>query len=451
MRRRLLDDDDPRQQQSESGDGQKAAVVERRRQPEGGDCGRMVLAATGGRRPKGRDSDSRRAAMAKRQQWWKGDDNRKVVTVVGWGWVRAGGGGCGTTARRRRPEHLNPLSFFWMNNSLLKDIASSVCFFPLMLTLLGMLVQSSVREMPNVLILPRSADYSEEVWMEIREKAITMLQAFFLDNLIPNNDISDEGEENSAIALEGDQAENSKLQINESKESQVSGPSQNTARRSHRRHSRSSKKAKKRHARQGCPQKSNDFSGVEGSYSSQQEDTAISGMEQSSRFASPDDSKSKQICLFESNMESSSQKPETVGGLKGKCVELLKDGFVIALHTRDRTGFHVSRQRVPGGGWFLDTFSNVTKRDPAAQFLISFKSKDMLGLRSFTAGGKLLQVRFHGYVDDWILDSGASFCTSSHRELMRNYVSGDFGKVNLTDGKTLDVVVMGDIDIALLS
>ncbi|XP_020573322.1 C-terminal binding protein AN isoform X2 [Phalaenopsis equestris] len=253
-------------------------------------------------------------------------------------------------------------------------------------------MEAWVREMPNVLILPRSADYSEEVWMEIREKAITMLQAFFLDNLIPNNDISDEGEENSAIALEGDQAENSKLQINESKESQVSGPSQNTARRSHRRHSRSSKKAKKRHARQGCPQKSNDFSGVEGSYSSQQEDTAISGMEQSSRFASPDDSKSKQICLFESNMESSSQKPETVGGLKGKCVELLKDGFVIALHTRDRTGFHVSRQRVPGGGWFLDTFSNVTKRDPAAQFLISFKSKDMLGLRSFTAGGKLLQI-----------------------------------------------------------
>jgi len=30
-------------------------------------------------------------------------------------------------------------------------------------------MEAWVREMPNVLILPRSADYSEEVWMEIRE------------------------------------------------------------------------------------------------------------------------------------------------------------------------------------------------------------------------------------------------------------------------------------------
>ncbi|KAL0913208.1 hypothetical protein M5K25_016652 [Dendrobium thyrsiflorum] len=255
-------------------------------------------------------------------------------------------------------------------------------------------MEAWVREMPNVLILPRSADYSEEVWMEIREKAISMLQAFFLDSVIPNNDISDEGEENSGIAYEGDQVENRELRTSQSKESKVSGLPQNTVTRSDRRHSRSSKKAKKRRARQSSQQKSHDFSGVDGSYSSQQEDdTAISGMEQSSRFASPDDSKSKQICHLESNMESSSRKPETMSeGLNRKCVELLKDGFVIALHTRERTGFHVSRQRVPGGGWFLDTFSNVTKRDPAVQFLVSFKSKDVLGLRSFAAGGKLLQI-----------------------------------------------------------
>lgn len=280
-------------------------------------------------------------------------------------------------------------------------------------------MEAWVREMPNVLILPRSADYSEEVWMEIREKTVSMLQAFFLDNVIPNNDISDEGEENSGIAYEGDQADrvrdnssqpfdseqktdashfcagsDQKLRIIQPKESQLSGLSQNTVTKSHRRRSRSSKKAKKRRARQSSQQKSPEFSGVEGSYSSQQEeDTAISGMGQSSRFASPEDSKSKQICLFESNMDSSSQKPETLrGGINRKCVELLKDGFVIALHTREHSGFHVSRQRVPGGGWFLDTFSNVTKRDPAAQFLVSFKSKDVLGLRSFAAGGKLLQI-----------------------------------------------------------
>ncbi|MCL7022767.1 hypothetical protein MKW94_018299, partial [Papaver nudicaule] len=31
-------------------------------------------------------------------------------------------------------------------------------------------------------------------------------------------------------------------------------------------------------------------------------------------------------------------------------------------------------------------------RDPAAQFLVAFKSKDTIGLRSFAAGGKLLQI-----------------------------------------------------------
>jgi hypothetical protein len=33
--------------------------------------------------------------------------------------------------------------------------------------------------MPNVLILPRSADYSEEVWAEIRSKAASVLRSFF--------------------------------------------------------------------------------------------------------------------------------------------------------------------------------------------------------------------------------------------------------------------------------
>ncbi|KAL2525230.1 Chromatin assembly factor 1 subunit FAS2 [Abeliophyllum distichum] len=41
----------------------------------------------------------------------------------------------------------------------------------------------------------------------------------------------------------------------------------------------------------------------------------------------------------------------------------------------------------------LDTMSNVTKRDPAAQFLVVFRNKDTIGLRSFIAGGKLLQVQ----------------------------------------------------------
>ncbi|XP_008805571.1 C-terminal binding protein AN-like [Phoenix dactylifera] len=275
-------------------------------------------------------------------------------------------------------------------------------------------MEAWVREMPNVLILPRSADYSEEVWMEIREKAVTILQSFFFDGVIPNNVVSDEDEEKSETGYEEDQSEKQdkervsdgeqqtdeshisseyykKNDIHQSKESQASGLSQNIGSRSEGRHGRSGKKGKKRPARRRSQQKSDDFSAVENdsNYTSRREDdTAIS-----SRFASPEDSRNKQICLVESARESTPEKQMEVNtGFSRNSVKLLRDGFVIALHARDRPGFHVSRQRVPGNGWFLDTLSNVTKRDPAAQFIVAFRSKDTLGLRSFAAGGKLLQI-----------------------------------------------------------
>ena len=52
-------------------------------------------------------------------------------------------------------------------------------------------------------------------------------------------------------------------------------------------------------------------------------------------------------------------------------------------------------------------------------------------------------------LDDWILDSGASFHTTPHREIIQNYVAGDFGKVYLADGPALDVVGMGEVRILL--
>ncbi|KAB5556119.1 hypothetical protein DKX38_007028 [Salix brachista] len=60
-----------------------------------------------------------------------------------------------------------------------------------------------------------------------------------------------------------------------------------------------------------------------------------------------------------------------------------------------------------------------------------------------------LLLAVHNAVDDWVLDSGASFHTSSHRESMQNYVAGDFGKVYLADGEALNVVGMGDVSVAL--
>ncbi|RVW88928.1 Retrovirus-related Pol polyprotein from transposon TNT 1-94 [Vitis vinifera] len=52
-------------------------------------------------------------------------------------------------------------------------------------------------------------------------------------------------------------------------------------------------------------------------------------------------------------------------------------------------------------------------------------------------------------LDDWVLDSGALFHTTPHREIIQNYVVGDFGKVYLVDGSALDVVGLGDVRISL--
>ncbi|RVW86112.1 Retrovirus-related Pol polyprotein from transposon TNT 1-94 [Vitis vinifera] len=52
-------------------------------------------------------------------------------------------------------------------------------------------------------------------------------------------------------------------------------------------------------------------------------------------------------------------------------------------------------------------------------------------------------------LDDWVLDSGASFHSTPHQEIMQNYVAGDFGKVYLADGSALDVVGLGDVQISL--
>ncbi|KAJ6390563.1 hypothetical protein OIU77_024718 [Salix suchowensis] len=281
--------------------------------------------------------------------------------------------------------------------------------------------------MPNVLILPRSADYSEEVWMEIRDKAISILQSFFFDGIVPKNAVSDEEEEESEIGEESDpfhrQDKESipqdsaveqltddvqatpesyhKKVISQSIEStskaQGSGMSQSMATRSEGRRSRLGKKAKKRHGHQKSQQKSNDPSQLEKEITSlQEDDTAMSGTDQvlssGSRFASPEDSRSRKTPIEIMQDPTSGQLSRSGKKLSGKSDKLLKDGHIIALYARDHSALHVSRQRVKGGGWFLDAMPNVTKRDPATQFLVVFRSKDTIGLRSFAAGGKLLQI-----------------------------------------------------------
>ena len=50
-------------------------------------------------------------------------------------------------------------------------------------------------------------------------------------------------------------------------------------------------------------------------------------------------------------------------------------------------------------------------------------------------------------VESWILDSGASFHSSTSKELFQNCKSGNFGKVYLADNKALEIEGKGDVCI----
>nr|GMD64954.1 C-terminal binding protein AN [Ipomoea batatas] len=257
-------------------------------------------------------------------------------------------------------------------------------------------MEAWVKEMPNVLILPRSADYNEEE--EESEIAYGNEECNIRDNQsVMQGPVGERYTEDVNLTAESSQT---KI-MSESREPPVqpqgSVLSQNVSERSEVKRSRSGKKAKKRHARQKSQQKADEHLKFEKESTSQNDDgAALSGTDQvlssSPRFSSPEDVRSRKTPI-EFIQESSSEKLlKSNMDLSRKSGELLKDGYIIALYARHHPALHVSRQRVQGGGWFLDSMSNITKRDPAAQFLVVFRSKDTIGLRSFTAGGKLLQI-----------------------------------------------------------
>ena len=78
---------------------------------------------------------------------------------------------------------------------------------------------------------------------------------------------------------------------------------------------------------------------MEGSNNSSHRDEDIV-MSSSSRFASPEDSKNNQKSSTESLMEIISEN-KLHAGLGRKPPETTKDGFVVALRTRDHSGFIV--------------------------------------------------------------------------------------------------------------
>ena len=50
-------------------------------------------------------------------------------------------------------------------------------------------------------------------------------------------------------------------------------------------------------------------------------------------------------------------------------------------------------------------------------------------------------------MESWILDSGASFHSTSYKECMQSYVASNFGKVYLADDEILKIVGKGDVQL----
>lgn len=268
--------------------------------------------------------------------------------------------------------------------------------------------------MPNVLILPRSADYSEEVWTEIRAKAVVVLRSFFIDNFIPQADLSEPEEWNSLLLEEKDgtvdkdstrdrdedqQYADSQtstdykhkqmyLQSDKRGHSQEGGIAATVSHREGRSaYAKSGKKGRKRTGRRkqhiigetfAVGEREANLSALERA----EHATSVSGCGQmtnpSSRFASPVDVKCEReggLTTMGSIHESQDSVEPVKSAVAGLAIGQLKDGLVIALRTAGEAGYYVARQRGPGRGWFLETRLDVSNRDPAAQFLFLIRHK----------------------------------------------------------------------------
>ena len=58
-----------------------------------------------------------------------------------------------------------------------------------------------------------------------------------------------------------------------------------------------------------------------------------------------------------------------------------------------------------------------------------------------------LMLSVNSPIESWILDSGASFHSTSCKKSLQNYVAGNFRKVYLTDDEPLDIVGKGEIHL----
>ncbi|XP_024397002.1 C-terminal binding protein AN [Physcomitrium patens] len=288
-------------------------------------------------------------------------------------------------------------------------------------------LEAWVREMENVLVLPRSAEYSEEVWLEIRAKALTVLRSYLVTGVVPMDITSDDDEYYANFTQEPCQETLTKTLIGKEESrhhGEVTSGSEYRAssmvfqaqdprslgqdsridsfnlKQQHEGHQNqgrgSGKKSKKRSGRRKSQHNMDSFQVQEretdwistprndqGASVSARDNRPISD----SRFGSPGEGNLKAIV----DTPSSGREQVTSMVSMGYAIDQLKEGFVVALHAVSGGGYYVARQRGPGRGWCLDILFDVTPRDPASQFLVVVRNRDRIGLRSLAAGGKLLQ------------------------------------------------------------
>ncbi|CAI5948351.1 unnamed protein product [Closterium sp. NIES-64] len=240
-------------------------------------------------------------------------------------------------------------------------------------------LEAWVREFPNVLILPRSADYSQEVWEALQSKAVAVVRAFLTSGKVPEELVLDD----SFGGVEGEEEE-------EEEESQWQAlhalfPSSSAA-------------------RAGAAANGGDGGGGVGGKKAGR--AGWGGRAEEGRRGGGDGSKS-------GSSGGKKQGGGEEGRHTGRCANSFcgEDGMLVALQPLSSTSSSASssslslpaafaaafpkalfaaKRHQGGASWRFAPVEGISTQHPSVQFVIVC-DKDLLGCRSVFAGGKFLQ------------------------------------------------------------
>ncbi|CAI5969855.1 unnamed protein product [Closterium sp. NIES-65] len=248
-------------------------------------------------------------------------------------------------------------------------------------------LEAWVREFPNVLILPRSADYSQEVWEALQSKAVAVVRAFLTSGKVPEELVLDD----SFGGVEGEEEE-------EEEESQWQAlhalfPSSSAA-------------------RAGAAANGGDGGGGVGGKKAGR--AGWGGRAEEGRRGGGDGSKSGSSG---GKKQGGERRGDTQADALTASVEKhlpdcpLQDGMLVALQPLSSTSSSASssslslpaafaaafpkalfaaKRHQGGASWRFAPVEGISTQHPSVQFVIVC-DKDLLGCRSVFAGGKFLQ------------------------------------------------------------